>query len=125
FMLFLCLLGGAHLTLAQQSQNFTDWLNGQIRTAVSAKVNQRSNTNQTEAPSMSGNTTSLLDQSSAPDLFGVALNLAGLSKGTTSANMGGMTGTGSMPDVNSVSVTATAYSLYAALKRVDPLQLIF
>ncbi|MEW6127870.1 MAG: hypothetical protein AB1757_12600 [Acidobacteriota bacterium] len=101
---------------------FVEWLNKRVKDAVAAKVNQRSNTNQAETPSTSGNTSSLLDQSSAPDLFGVALNLAGLSNPTKTETSGGME---SAKEVNSASVTATAYSLYAALKRIDPLDPTF
>ncbi|HXU39401.1 MAG TPA: hypothetical protein VN937_23805 [Blastocatellia bacterium] len=60
---------------------------------------------------MSGNTSSLVDQSSASDLIGVGLNLAGLS-GATNDKM----------EANSVAVTATAYTLYSAFKGADPLR---
>ena len=70
----------------------------------------RENTRQTETPSISQNTTSLVDQSSASALIGVALNLSGLS--AQSADM---------ENADSVSVTATAYSLLAAAKGANPL----
>ena len=95
---------------SQTNKNFNDWLNERIQSEVQARIDQRSNANQTETPSMSGNTTSLVDQSSAADLIGVALNLPGLS----AANNG-------MTETTSTSVTTTAYSLYAALQGENPL----
>jgi hypothetical protein len=97
-----------------ESSNFNNWLSNRIderiKASSQAKIDQRSNVNQTEAPSVSDNSTSLVDQSSASDLIGVALNLAGLTKGTNNSD-----------EKNSAAVTATAYSLYSALRGEEPL----
>jgi hypothetical protein len=91
-------------------KNLNDWLNQELQ----AKLNQRSNTKQTESPSQSGNSTSLVDQSSATDLISAALNLAGINQ----AN-----GNGTTPQ--SFSVTASAYSVYALIHKQDPLDATF
>jgi hypothetical protein len=93
------------------SQDLTDCLNVRVKKVVGAKIQQRSSTKQTETPSVSENSTSLVDESSAPDLLSVATNLAGLSASSD----------GEDDEVNTVAVTATAYSLYAAFKGFDPL----
>lgn len=92
-------------------------LNATVNARIRAKVriDQTDNTNQTETPSISTNSTSLVDQSSASDLIGVATNLAGLSAISNNSE----------PEASSVSVTASAYALLAALNRVDPLNPIF
>lgn len=95
-------------------QNFNDWLNERTKSIVKARLSQRSNTSQIETPSIAENTTTFVDQSSSSDLIGVGLNLAGLS-----------TAASSKQEANSVSVTASAYSLYAALNNIDPLNPAF
>jgi hypothetical protein len=97
-----------------EPQNYVEWINRQIDDKVTALINQGSNANQTETPSASSNSTSLVDQSSSSDLIGVGLNLAGLSSGDTEDK-----------DATSVSVTTTAYALYAALQGADPLDPVF
>jgi hypothetical protein len=98
-----------------QVNDFNNWLNNRIderiKAVAQARIDQNSNVNQTEAPSISDNSTSLVDQSSSSDLIGVALNLAGLAGGSNNAN----------PDKNSAAVTATAYSLYSAFRGEQPL----
>ena len=93
--------------------SFPEWVDCQIQGVLKAKVNQRGNTNQAESPSLSGNATSLVDQSSASDLASAAVNLAGLSSKS------------SEPRNSSFSVTASAYSLYAAALHHDPLDPAF
>lgn len=112
YLLVLCgVLWPGGTCWAQAGGNpYDNWLNERVKALVAAKINQRSNTNQTEAPSLSGSTTSVADQSSVADLIGVALNLAGLS-GTNTED----------PQTNSMSVTITPYTLYAAFKQADPL----
>jgi hypothetical protein len=97
-----------------EPKNYVEWINRQIDNKVSALINQGSNANQTETPSASSNSTSLVDQSSSSDLIGVGLNLAGLSGGDADGK-----------DATSVSVTTTAYALYAALQGADPLDPVF
>ena len=82
---------------------------------LQAKIDQTSNTKQTEAPSISENSTSLVDQSSASDLVGVALNLAGLSAKSGDDEK----------EADNVSVTTSAYALYSGLQGVDPLNPVF
>jgi hypothetical protein len=98
-----------------QVNDFNNWLNNRIeeriKAVAQARIDQNSNVNQTEAPSISDNSTSLVDQSSSSDLIGVALNLAGLGGGTNNSNA----------DKNSAAVTATAYSLYSAFRGEQPL----
>lgn len=88
-------------------------LNAKIRSKV--RVDQTDNTKQTDVPSLSGSSATLVDQSSASDLIGLAANFAGLSASSND----------NQPDPSSVSVTTNAYSLVAALNRVDPLNPVF
>jgi hypothetical protein len=97
--------------IGSTSLNFA--LNAAIRSK--ARVAQTDNTKQTETPSMSENSTSLVDQSSASDLIGVATNLAGLSA-TSNKNQ---------PDTSSVAVTTSAYALLAGFNHIDPLNPVF
>src|SRR5947209_2519804 len=113
--------GGAAATASPAPDNFVVWLNNRVEKEAAdqeatALINQGSNANQTETPSAGDNSTSLVDQSSASDLIGVGLNLAGLTNGGNASG-----------DKNSspVSVTASAFSLYAALKGADPLDPVF
>jgi len=94
-----------------QAANPSTSLNASLNQALQAKIEQRDATKQTETPSVSSNSTSLVDTSSAGDLVNVGLNLAGLT-GTTKD---------SSKDANSVSVTSSAYALYASFRGVDPL----
>lgn len=83
-----------------------------IRVAT-LEANQRHPSKQVELPSIAENTTSLVDQTSAPDLAGLALNFAGLKSKTdsTDSNDNGASGT----------ITTSAYALYAAFTGNDPL----
>ncbi len=104
----------ASATTAQGVDDFNNWLSNRIderiRANAQAKIDQRSNVNQTEAPAIGDNSTSLVDQSSASDLIGLALNLSGLANGNNNSQ-----------DKNSAAVTATAYSLYATMNGAEPL----
>lgn len=116
-ILLLCLCTTISPALAQSQTptncsapaDFSDWVNCRVDAIVKARINQTNNTNQTESPSIAGGSTSLVDQSSASDLVGAALNLAGIKSGSE--------------DMQNPSFTATAslYSLYAAAVRHDPL----
>ena len=86
-------------------------INASLNQAIQAKIEQRDAGKQTETPSTSTNSTSLVDTSSAGDLVNVGLNLAGLTGATK----------GSSTDTNSVSVTTSAYALYAGFLGADPL----
>ncbi len=78
-----------------------------------AAADRLSPTRQVEAPAASGNSTSLVDQSSASDLVGIAFNLAGLSGELSD-------GSGEGSDANTVSVTASGYMLGALLAGKSP-----
>lgn len=99
---------------AQGVDDFNNWLSNRIderiKATAQARIDQRSNVNQTEAPAIGDNSTSLVDQSSASDLIGLALNLSGLANGNNNSQ-----------DKNSAAVTATAYSLYATMNGAEPL----
>jgi hypothetical protein len=96
---------------AQRSTSLNADLNNLVKEATRAKIQQRSASNQTEAPSVSTNSTSLVDTSSAGDLVNLGLNLAGLT---------GTSEDGS-PQANALSVTTSAYALFSAFQGVDPL----
>jgi hypothetical protein len=101
----------AHAQGCSTSPDLTTCVNTRIVELVKAGTDKNSNTKQTEPPSSSGNSSSLVDQSSASDLVGVGLNLAGLTANSNSTDN----------EPHSVSVTTSAYALYAAFKGVDPL----
>src|SRR5438876_7379587 len=101
-------------SMLAQNNNLNDWPNARITAKVQAQIDQRSNAKQTEGPSQSPNSTSLVDQTSASDLVSMALSLAGVSGNSTD---------NSSP--KSLSVTASAYSLYALFKQQDPLDAQF
>lgn len=93
-------------------QNLTQWVNCRVYGIAAARINQTGTSKQVEMPSIAANTTSLVDQTEAPDLFGLALNLADL---------------GDEEDSNATAptITTTAYALYAMTKRQDPLDPAF
>jgi len=93
-------------------KDFKTWLNDTIVNEVKLAVSTRSNANQSEAPSLGGNTSSLVDTSSASDLIGMALNIAGLTSSSESDTAS---------DTTTATATASAYALYSALRGVDPL----
>jgi len=88
--------------------DFTQWINDQVHAAVTQRFSQRSPSKQTETPSQDVGSSTLVDQSSAADLMGVALDLGKLALDRDKA-----------PDSGAASVTA--YAIYAAVKGVDPL----
>jgi hypothetical protein len=97
------------------------WLDCRIQARIAAKAaNMAPGTNalnvskQQEAPTVSPQSTSLVDQSSASDFFNLALNLAQASGGSGNSN-----------NTNSISVTTSAYALYAAANYHDPLDPAF
>ncbi|HKS42804.1 MAG TPA: hypothetical protein VJX74_19485 [Blastocatellia bacterium] len=93
-------------------KDFETWINCKVEEAAKARISQRENTKQTETPSVSQSSTSLVDQSSATDLISAALNLAGLRDNSGAQQ-------------KSFSFTASGYSLYATAKSHDPLDPAF
>jgi hypothetical protein len=80
--------------------DFAAWINCRYDEIAAARISQRGNTQQVEMPSIAENTTSLVDQSAAPDLMGLALDLAGLNKASDSGK-------------TAMAATFSAYALYA------------
>src|SRR5258705_2841358 len=93
-----------------QTATFDTWTACLIDKVATPLVNQRHPAKQVEVPSIADNTTSLVDQTSSPDLVGLALNLAGLKQNSDESNNG-----------TSGTITTSAYALYAAAKNRDPL----
>lgn len=93
----------------QTTINFSTWINCRVDVIASARINQRGARKQVETPSIAESSTSLVDQTEAPDLLGAALNFAGVGSGDD--------GSGD----SSTSITTSAYALYAAATERDPL----
>ena len=94
----------------QTANTLNDDLNNRVQEAVRARIQQRDNTKQTEPPSVATNSTSLITTSSGADFVNVGFTLAGL---TTNNNNNDANANGS------VSVTTSAYALYALARNVD------
>ena len=111
----LLLLTAARLEAADTcpTTDLNSYVNCRVAAVTKARINQRRTSNQTEAPSISTNTTALVDQSSAADLAAVAVNLAGLSTNSKESKE------------TSTTATATLYSLVAAGAGVNPLNPTF
>ncbi len=77
-------------------------------------LNATNGTRQEDTAAVSSNSNSLVDQSSASDFVNLAMNLSKLSPSTSSGN-----------NTNSVTVTTSAYALYAAANYHDPLDPAF
>jgi hypothetical protein len=96
--------------------NLNDWVGNVIKQKVAQEkfvaASTRSNANQSEAPTTSAGTTSLVDTTKASDLIGIALNLAGLSAAS---------GSGGSGDATAGAATASAYTFYSAIRGIDPL----
>jgi len=119
-LLVVCIACLPAIAVAQQKKttgSLGDWLNVRIkevaRQDVQARITQRNFSKQSDTPSISSNTTSLVERSSASDLVGVALNLAGLN--TNSSTM----------ESTSMSATVSTYALKAATAKADPLDPAF
>lgn len=95
-------------------QDSVQWLNCLVFGVAAAQINQTGTSKQVETPSIADNTTSLVDQTEAPDLFGLAFNLAGLNKDD-----------GEDSDSAAPSITTTAYAIYAGTRKQDPLDPAF
>lgn len=107
---------------AQSPTTFNDWLNQRVQAALdAAKVqeNGKGSSRQKETPSTDDRSTSLVDQSSATDFLSTALQLIPVSNinGLAPAQSPGSTADASKQGTGSGSVTATGYSLIAALSK--------
>lgn len=116
FPLLFTILAAADLAVAEQLppcpsgslQDVSGFVDSRIQAILKAQIQQKNNTNQTQVPSVSTNSPSLVDESSASDLVGLAVNLLGISSEST--------------DNTSTSATVSAYALKAALGAHDPLE---
>lgn len=97
------------------TRTFDIWLNCEVARVAGARLNQQAPNKQIETPGIAGNTTSLVDQTAAPDLFGVALNLAGLSGDNAAGDQ----------DKTTMAFSTSAYALYSAVLQKDPLDPAF
>ena len=98
--------------ISTEAKDFTTYINVRTDEIAMASLGPKNNTNQSEAPSISTNSTSLVEKSSVGDLFNFALNPAGTAGGSSS-------------DTTSTSFSITAYALKAFLSGVDPLDPAF
>src|ERR1051325_365212 len=89
--------------------DFNEWWYCRVEQIANARISQRDVVKQSETPSTALNSTALVDKSSASDLVGVALNLAGLSSESSEEK------------ATSMSATVSAYALKAAASSRDPL----
>src|SRR5712691_9958472 len=112
-ILLVVLLSHAAAEACSPSLAYPDWLNCKLAEVVQARLNQNSGGKQTDTPSVGSNSNTLVDQSSAGDLVGMALNLGGLTSRSKETNP------------TSSSVTASAYALFAAANRANPLDPAF
>jgi hypothetical protein len=94
-------------------QNITQWVNCRVDVIAAARINQQGTSKQVELPSIADRSASLVDKTDAPDLFGLALNLAGINKGTSTS------------DNSNPTISTSFYGLYAALQHHDPLDPAF
>lgn len=91
------------------ARDFNEFLNWRFDETVRSRLGPKNNTNQSETPSISSNTTSLVDKSSVSDLLGIALNSAGLTTGSSDSKPTG------------ASITIPAYAFLAFASGRDPL----
>jgi hypothetical protein len=112
-------LAGAAQAQEPLRSGFAGWLDNKVRdmskqeAELAKRITLRNDTKQSDTPSISSNTSSLVDRSSASDLVGIATNLAGL------------TSDSKQMDSSSMSVTVSAYVLKAAAPGQDPLDPAF
>jgi hypothetical protein len=105
--------GASKPALSTEAKNYSDYLNVRTEELAIASLGPKNNTNQSETPSISTNSTSLVEKSSVGDLFNFAFNPAGTSGGSASG------------DATSTSVSVTGYALKAFLSATDPLDPAF
>ena len=89
-------------------QTYTEWLNQQLGRVVAVRVNQRSNAKQVEANAAQSTSTALVDQTSASDIIGFALNALGIPRSDGLQDRG-------------TSLTVTPFALVSAFHGTDPM----
>jgi hypothetical protein len=98
--------------ISTEARDFVEYINTRAEEISIASLGPKNNTNQSEAPSISTNSTSLVEKSSVGDLFNFAFNPAGTAGGSSS-------------DSTSTAISLTAYALKAFLSGEDPLDPAF
>lgn len=91
-------------------QNLSAYLTTRINATVRARVDQTDPTKQTAPPAATGNSTSLVERSSAPDLLGFGLDFLNLTDAT-----------GGKKSATPKTLTFSAYALKSKLSGQDPL----
>jgi hypothetical protein len=99
--------------LSTEATDYSNFINARIEEVVRTSLGPKNDINQSEAPSVSTGSTSLVEKSSVSDLIGFAFNPAGTAGGS---------GTG---DATSTSISVSAYALKAFLSSTDPLDPAF
>jgi hypothetical protein len=90
-------------------ETLADWLTCRLSNRITENIKQAATEKQSDSPSAASSSTSLLDRTSGPDLVGAAIRLLGTGGQTTGSQSG------------DVTVSASAYSLYAAATGNNPL----
>lgn len=117
FLLFMPTIGRAEEDNRNWGDVRSDLIEEILDKAAAAEADRASTSRQVEAPAVASNSTSLLDRTAAPDLLGIAMNLAGLS--------GDLSSGGDGEDANSVAIATTAYAFKSALMGRDPLNPLY
>ena len=90
-------------------QDLSAYMNCRVNFLTQLQVGQKDPAKQTQAPSTSSSSTSLIDRTSVSDIAGVALDAAGLSSAS------------SQPNTNSATGSISAYALRNWIEHADPL----
>jgi hypothetical protein len=90
------------------ADRFDSWMQCRMNALVERNLKQSASEKQTEQPSASAASTSLLDRTSAPDLVGAAVQLFGAGQNSNSNQSG------------STTVTASAYALVTTATAANP-----
>jgi hypothetical protein len=99
-----CCAAGPSGRLAAQQVNLNEWLNQRIDSAVAARLATRDGAKQAAVPVASGSDASLVDRAAMPDVVGISLTLPD------------PPASGSAPATTALSLSGTAYGLWAFLK---------
>jgi hypothetical protein len=97
--------------LTETTPAFAAWLNCRIERVLAATGGPAGDDKQTETPSVSDDSSTLLDNSSASDFIGLGMSLIGVRNESGTQTTSGTT-----------SATVTAYSLLSAAYGLDPLK---
>src|SRR2546421_754917 len=97
-------------SLAVGQQTLSAYLTSRVTFTAKARIDQTDPTRQAAPPAATGNSTSLVERSSAPDILGLGLDFLNLSDAT-----------GSKKSVGTKTFTFSAYALKTRLTGLDPL----